>query len=86
MKLLNEAKSEGDPELIGWYNHDYISHVFGFQIYVCIIIFGIAILFPITCSGAIFDKSVSVWIMTTIYVVLFVLPIFIACILEVVAY
>ena len=85
MKLLSEVKSDGDPELIGWYNHDYNSHVFGFQIYACIIIFGIAILIPFTLMGGVeFHKSV--WIQTTIYVILFVLPILTACVLEVVAY
>ena len=87
LELMENVQSDADPMFVRWYNDFYMLHVFGYRIFACIII-----LLPIVCitravlKGPQLDGSSPLGQFYCLYIVFCVLPIFVDCILELVAY
>ena len=89
---MNEAESDLDPELVNWYNNEYMESANKYQVYVTLLISGMAIMIPeqiIAFSFITIDRSKggrNMYRKNAIITFIFTASMIASCVLEYVAF
>ena len=89
---MNEAESDLDPELVNWYNNEYMESANKYQVYVTFVISGMAFMIPeqiIAYQFIVIDLDKggrNAYIKNAIITFIFTASMIASCVLEYVAF